>query len=559
MKYILETLDKMKRIFGRKTLAFIIVMLFFGVCILQNISGNKTSNEKHNQQQIGIESAIKVANTKLLLLGKSDFSIISSNEITNTQGSTLFYTFNLQPQGYIVVSANYNLPPVIAYSFTSNFGNIDADNILLQILRADIKIRLENIQILPEDIIEQRFLLWETFLNEETQDPVNLDFRQWPAEGATLTGGWLETSWHQNEPYNNFCPIDQASGHKSVAGCPAVAMAQILNFHQTTNNVAFNDSDDYYHSYAGNNFWIDNDHVEYDFPSFPELNSYIDTLNLHYEDQIPLTDDDVAAVVFACGVAAEQVYHPEGSGTFGVSQAFQAYDRFGFEDIELLTEDDADLYERLISNIIDALPAHIAVVNEAWTVGHNMVVDGYNTDDFYHINFGWGGSYDGWYLIPSELPYELTVIEGIIVDIIDHNEDSNLQGNGVLGWVDVEPGSTVTGSFTIENVGDPGSMIDWEVIVWPDWGDWTFTPASGEGLTPEDGPLTVQVSVVAPDERNEEFSGHVKIVNIDDSSDSCLIHVSLVTPKNNAISTSFMEFLEQHPHLFPILRRLLGS
>jgi len=40
MKYILETLDKMKRIFGRKTLVFIIVMLFFGVCILQNISGN---------------------------------------------------------------------------------------------------------------------------------------------------------------------------------------------------------------------------------------------------------------------------------------------------------------------------------------------------------------------------------------------------------------------------------------------------------------------------------------------------------------------------------------
>jgi len=549
----------MKKTTQKKTLVLGIIFLFLVSGVASNMHASVTFFDQLDQNHVGLDSAQKVSSAKLLLLGKSDFSIISSNEITNIQGSTLFYTFNLQPHGYIVVSANYNLPPVIAYSFTSNFGNIDADNILLQILRADIKIRLENIQILPEDIIEQRFLLWETFLNEETQDSVNLDFMQWPAEGATLTGGWLETTWSQDSPYNNFCPIDLDSGDKSVAGCPSVAMAQILNFHQTTNNVAFNDSDDYYHSYAGNNFWIDNDHVEYDFPSFPELNSYLDTLISHYQNQIPLTDDDVAALVFGCGVAAEQVYHPEGSGTFGVSQAFQAYDRFGFEDIELLTEDDADLYERLISNIIDALPAHIAVVNEAWTVGHNMVVDGYNTDDFYHINFGWGGSYDGWYLIPSELPYELTVIEGIIVDIIDHNEDSNLQGNGVLGWVDVEPGSTVTGSFTIENVGYLGSMIDWEVIVWPDWGDWTFTPASGEGLTPEDGPLTVQVSVVAPDERNEEFSGHVKIVNIDDSSDSCLIHVSLVTPKDNAISTSFMEFLEQHPHLFPILRRLLGS
>ena len=116
----------------------------------------------------------------------------------------------------------------------------------------------------------------------------------------------------------------------------------------------------------------------------------------------------------------------------------------------------------------------------------------------------------------------------------------------------------MTGSFTIENVGDPGSMIDWEVIVWPDWGEWTFTPSSGNDLKPEDGPLTVQVSVVAPDERNEEFSGHVKIVNIDDSSDSCLIHVSLVTPKNTALLPLFLRFLDQHPHLFPVLRYFLG-
>jgi len=116
----------------------------------------------------------------------------------------------------------------------------------------------------------------------------------------------------------------------------------------------------------------------------------------------------------------------------------------------------------------------------------------------------------------------------------------------------------VTGSFTIENVGDPGSMIDWGVIVWPDWGDWTFTPASGEGLTPEDGPLTVQVSVVVPDERNEEFSGHVKIVNIDDSSDSCLIHVSLVTPKDKTQFSIFQRIFDRHPHIFPVLRYLLS-
>jgi len=104
---------------------------------------------------------------------------------------------------------------------------------------------------------------------------------------------------------------------RSVAGCPAVAMAQILNYHETTNNIVFNDSDDYYHNY-GNRFWIDNDHEEYDFPSFPELNGYLDTLNYHYNNQIQITDEDKAALNFACGIAARQVYSNQISGTYGV-------------------------------------------------------------------------------------------------------------------------------------------------------------------------------------------------------------------------------------------------
>jgi hypothetical protein len=67
--------------------------------------------------------------------------------------------------------------------------------------------------------------------------------------------------------------------------------------------------------------------------------------------------------------------------------------------------------------MMQALPAHLAVVDSSETSGHNLVVDGYNTDDYYHLNFGWGGGSNGWYLLPDEIPYGLTVIEGVIVDI----------------------------------------------------------------------------------------------------------------------------------------------
>jgi hypothetical protein len=84
----------------------------------------------------------------------------------------------------------------------------------------------------------------------------------------------------------------------------------------------------------------------------------------------------------------------------------------------LLATSDADLFDRLKQNIKDTLPAHLAVVDESWSTGHNVVVDGYNTDEYYHLNFGWGGSYNGWCLLPEKIPYELTVIEGVVVDIM---------------------------------------------------------------------------------------------------------------------------------------------
>jgi len=134
----------------------------------------------------------------------------------------------------------------------------------------------------------------------------------------------------------------------------------------------------------------------------------------------------------------------------------------------------------------------------------------------------------------------------------------DLDCDGNLNWIDVTPGETVTGSFTVENIGEPLSMLDWEISEWPDWGTWTFIPDSGEDLTPEDGPETIGVSVVAPDEENQDFTGHITIINTEDPSDFCIIDVSLATPVIQQYEDSlFHWFLERFPNAFPILRKLL--
>ncbi|MCK4365672.1 MAG: hypothetical protein KAW45_06450 [Thermoplasmatales archaeon] len=137
----------------------------------------------------------------------------------------------------------------------------------------------------------------------------------------------------------------------------------------------------------------------------------------------------------------------------------------------------------------------------------------------------------------------------------------DLECDGSLIWNNVNPGSTLYGSFTVENIGAPNSELDWEIESYPDWGkQWIFEPDSGEDLTPEDGAITVNVSVIAPkviDIFNNVYTGEVKVVNTEDDSDYEIIDVSLTTPRIRVIHTLFLKLLESHPILYQLLLRFL--
>lgn len=365
------------------------------------------------------EQAKKVAKNKLYEIDSyKKSSILSLYEIKNQQNLVSYYVFTIAPRGFIIISGDDDLPPVIYYSMENEIGNIDSkSNPLLSMLVYDMKLRLLAVSKLPKSTIEARHKKWNDLMTKASEPPV--DFQEWPASGTTSTGGWIETNWTQSSPYNALCPLD-GGGARSLVGCPATAMAQILNYFKTINATTFTDADDYYHNYGSNNqYWIDNDYATRGFPSFPQLNTYLSTIQQNWDNSTALTNTDKAALSFACGVAARQVFRSDGSGTYGVDQALDAYIKFNCSTSELLMGTDTSLYTRMMVNMKVARPDHLAVVDEAWSYGHNVVVDGYNTNDYYHINFGWGGTNNGWYLIPEEIPISMTVVEGVVVDIMD--------------------------------------------------------------------------------------------------------------------------------------------
>lgn len=114
----------------------------------------------------------------------------------------------------------------------------------------------------------------------------------------------LTTQWDQGYPYNLLCPADPFENYAhSYTGCPATAMGQIINYLHTTQNTRFDDSDDYYANYAGRQFHIDDDWESYQFPSFPQLNVLLDSVDAAFQRGEELSDSLMAAVIFAGGVA----------------------------------------------------------------------------------------------------------------------------------------------------------------------------------------------------------------------------------------------------------------
>jgi hypothetical protein len=106
----------------------------------------------------------------------------------------------------------------------------------------------------------------------------------------------------------------------------------------------------------------------------------------------------------------------------------------------------------------------------------------------------------------------------------------DLDCTGSLSWNNVQPGETVKGSFQVQNIGGPDSLLNWTINVSSiKWGIWSFTPASGENLSPEDGQITVHVSVIAPSEENSDFEGYIRVENQNNSTDFKNIPVYLKT------------------------------
>ena len=200
----------------------------------------------------------------------------------------------------------------------------------------------------------------------------------------------LTSHWHQTSPYNDLAPIIEDGKIKTVAGCVAIAAAQVVYYWRKDNPEALlKDTPVYPYGKAP---------VTYSIPKGTPNNWEL--IRDSYDNTS--TEESRAAVaqlVYAVGTGS---YLDYGSSTGGqIAQAKSAI----YSQYRLLCENaikaecSHEEWEELIySELLAKRP--IMYSGNTGSDGHAFVVDGYDAaNNLFHINFGWGGSGDGYYAI----------------------------------------------------------------------------------------------------------------------------------------------------------------
>jgi len=145
----------------------------------------------------------------------------------------------------------------------------------------------------------------------------------------------------------------------------------------------------------------------------------------------------------------------------------------------------------------------------------------------------------------------------IAVHIALHVEDltPDLEVGGYLD-LKCKPGELVTGSFKVRNAGKEGSLLDWRIVSWPEWGsNWSFDQMQGYSLRPSDGDIEVKFSFNAPD-RKDYFEGNIWLENMHDGNDFAFVYIRLSTPKDFLRYSGLRKVVFGY---FPVYQKLFKS
>jgi hypothetical protein len=308
-------------------------------------------------------------------------NITMSDVITfEVDGQPAIYVFSNSGKGFILVSADDAMTPVLGYSYESNLSapgeNPNFEDLLAEYLE-QIKFVRSNSLTASSDVQNS----WSTYLNGQMDFSVLAD--------TTTIGPLITTMWDQGTPYNEFCPTEPDGSHVVPTGCVATAMSMLMNYYKYP--ITGSGS----HSYNAPGYGTQTANFGATTYQWDELQN---TMNGSSGSGIPA----IATLMYHAGVSVNMHYAPGGSGAYSndVPYALKTYFKYA-PAVQYLqrTGYTTTNWENMLMEQLDAnRPIYYSGSDP--NGGHAWICDGYQkigSSKMFHFNFGWSGYQNGYY------------------------------------------------------------------------------------------------------------------------------------------------------------------
>ena len=326
-------------------------------------------------EQIGVTEAQNIAykfarkSGRLKATTGTDVKLVYTVNADN--GSNSFYVFNTAGNGFVIVSGESNTEEVLGYS---DGGAFDPANIPPAML----------------DLFDQ--------YKSEINYAATLDIDANPASSVVPSRKAIAplcaTKWNQGAPFNNMCPMYDAS-QRCVTGCTATAMAQVMKYHnhpaKGTGSMTYTPT-------------INGTATELSLDFSQTTFDWDNMLNVYSSSATEAQNNAVATLMYNCGVACQMGYGlSSGASHIDAVKGYASY--FGYDKSAQIAHREyyniTGWNDLIYNELANNRPVHYAGYNEA---GHSYVCDGYDKDEYFHINWGWGGMSDGYFKLSALTP-----------------------------------------------------------------------------------------------------------------------------------------------------------
>ena len=339
--------------------------------------------------------------------------MLAGGQTSTTQSS--YYIFNTTgDQGYVIVSGDDRTTPILGYI---DRGSYDPNNV-----PANMKAWLDNYaqQISSLDMLG-----------------ITGDEFAAPRPTRNSISPMITSHWDQGAPYWNRCPefmdLDENGdtiSDRAYTGCVATSMAQIMNYYKyplyCTQTIP---------SYQMTYYWNEDYYVADTDPLPPIVFDWDNMRDNYTGAETAAEKDAVAWLMLYAGCAAHMNYGINASSTSDpyIPTAFNDYFNY---DAKLVYRSDyeQDEWEEMIYQELYSGRPLIYNGRSGTGGGHSFVCDGYAYGDYYHINGGWGGLGDGYFVLSVLNPYA-----GGGVASVTSAEGYNIDQTAIIG---IEPGYT---------------------------------------------------------------------------------------------------------------------